>query len=144
VRHGGPIDADVAFIVESKELFSGELRAVVHDNGVQDSKAMDDVKEEQHGLLGLDHRDRLSLYPLYKLVYGDKKVCIAPGHSIERFDHIKPLDRKQPRDEDHLECLSQQVGLSSVVLTPFVGAHNLFNVGYCGWPVKALLEHICN
>ena len=46
VRHGGPIDADVVCIVELGELFPSELRVVVRDNGVQDSKAMDDVKEE--------------------------------------------------------------------------------------------------
>jgi len=46
MRHGGPIDADVVFIVELDELLFGELRAVVHDNGVWDPKAMDDVKEE--------------------------------------------------------------------------------------------------
>ena len=53
VCHGGPIDADVVFIVELEELCPGELRAIVHDNGVQDSKAMDDVKEEQHACLDL-------------------------------------------------------------------------------------------
>ena len=84
VRHGGPIDIDVVFIAESEELHSGELRAIVHDNGVQYSKAMEDIKEEQHGLLGLDHRDRSSLYPLHKLVYGDKQMRIAPGHPLER------------------------------------------------------------
>ena len=46
VRHGGPIDADVVFITESDDLLLGELRAVVHDNGVRDSKAMNDVEEE--------------------------------------------------------------------------------------------------
>ena len=46
VRHNGPIDVDMVFITESKELFLGELRVVVRDNGVWDSKAMDDVKEE--------------------------------------------------------------------------------------------------
>ena len=40
------------FIVESKEFLAGELHAVVHDNGVWYQKAMDDVEEEQHGLLG--------------------------------------------------------------------------------------------
>ena len=30
------------------------------------------------------------------------------------------------------------MGLPSVVLTPFTGAHNLFSVGYCGRPVEAL------
>ena len=70
--HGVPIDVDVVFIAESDKLLSSELCAIVYDNGVRDSKAMDDVKEEQHDLLGLDHEDRSSLYPLCKLVYGDK------------------------------------------------------------------------
>ena len=90
VCHSGLIDVDVLFIIESEELFPGELRAVVRDNGVWDSKMMNDVKEEQHGLLGLDHRDRSSLYPLCKLVYGDKQVHISPRRSLERSDHIEP------------------------------------------------------
>ena len=40
--------------VESKELLSGELCVIVPNDGVWDSKAMDDVEEEQHGLLGFD------------------------------------------------------------------------------------------
>ena len=72
MRHGSPIDTDVIFIIELEELLLGELRAVVHDDGVRDSKAKDDVHEEQHGLLRFDHGDRLSLYPLRELVHGDK------------------------------------------------------------------------
>ena len=72
MRDGGPIDLDVVFIIESKELLSSELRAIVHDDGVWDSKVMDDVEEEQHGLLGFDHGDWPSLYPFYELVHGDK------------------------------------------------------------------------
>ena len=54
VHYGAPIDADVIFITELEELLLGELHAVVRDNGVRYSKAMDDIKEEQHGLLELD------------------------------------------------------------------------------------------
>ena len=90
---------------------------------------MDDVKEKQHGLLGLDRGDWSSLYPLCKLVYGDKQVCIAPGCPLERSDQIEPLDHEWPRDGDRLERLGRQVGLLSIVLTPFTGAHNLFSVG---------------
>ena len=49
---GGPIDSDVLFITESNKLPAGELCAVIYDDGVWYSKAMDDVEEEQHGLLG--------------------------------------------------------------------------------------------
>ena len=69
---------DVIFIAKSKELLPSELRAVVHDDGVQNSKAMDDVEEEQHGLLRFDLGDRQSFYLLCKLVYGDKQVGVAP------------------------------------------------------------------
>ena len=58
VRDGGPIDPDVLFIAESNELPAGELCAIVCDDGVWYSKAMDDVEEEQHGLLRLDRGDR--------------------------------------------------------------------------------------
>ena len=68
---------------------------------------MDNVEEEQHGLLGLDRRDRPSLYPLCKPVYGDKQVGIAPGRPFERSDQIKPLDCEWPRDGDRLECLGR-------------------------------------
>ena len=98
VLHGSPINADVVFIIESEELLSGELRVIVCDDGVRDSKVMDDVEEEQHSLLGLDRGDRSSLYPLCKLVYGDKQVRIAPGRPLERSDHIEPSDRERPRD----------------------------------------------
>ena len=94
VHHGGPIDAEVVFVVESKELHSGELRVIVHDDGVWDPKAMDDVEEEYHGLLGLDCGDWSSLYPLCKLVYGDKQVCIALGRPLERSNQIEPPDRE--------------------------------------------------
>ena len=57
MRDGGPIDPDVLFIAESNELLVGELRAIVCDDGVWYSKAMDDVEEEQHSLLGLDCGD---------------------------------------------------------------------------------------
>jgi len=70
VRDGGPIDPDVLFTVELKEFSNGELCAVVRDDGVWYSKAMDDVKEEQHGLLGFDHRDQPSFDPFCELVSG--------------------------------------------------------------------------
>ena len=54
VHDGGPIDPNVVFIVESKELLASELRAIVRNDGVWDSEEMDDVEEEQHGLLEFD------------------------------------------------------------------------------------------
>ena len=72
VRDSGPIDPDVLFIAELNEFLAGELCAIVRDDGVQYSKAMDDVEEQQHSLLGFDYGDRPSFYPFCELVYGDK------------------------------------------------------------------------
>ena len=107
MRDSGPIDLDVLFITESKEFLTGELSAVVHDDEVRYSKAMDDIKEEPHGLLRLDREYRSGLYRLYKLVYGDKQVRIAPERPLERSDQIEPPDHERPRDGDCLEHLDQ-------------------------------------
>ena len=44
--YGGPVDVDVMFIAKSEELLASELCTIVRDDGVWDSKAMDDVEEE--------------------------------------------------------------------------------------------------
>ena len=72
MHDGGPIDPDVVFIIELKELLAGELHVIVCDDGVRYSKVMDDVKEEQHSLLVLDYGDWPSFDLFCELVYGDK------------------------------------------------------------------------
>ena len=57
-------------------------------------------------------------------------------------NQIEPPDHERPRDGDHLEGLGQDVSLPSIVLAPFVGAHDLFGVGYCSGPIEALSECI--
>ena len=68
----------------------------------------------------------------------------APGCLFEWPNQVKPPDREGPHDGDHLECLGREVSLPSVVLTPFVGAHDLLDVGYCSGPVEALSKCISN
>jgi hypothetical protein len=72
VRHGGPVDTNVVVITELEEFIPRELRAIVHDDGIWESKAVDEVEEELHGLLRFDLRDRPSFYPLHELVHSDK------------------------------------------------------------------------
>ena len=107
MHDSGPINPDVVFIIESKELLFGELCTIVRDDRVQDSKVMDDVEEEQHSLLGFECGDRPSFYPLCELVYGDKQVGVAPGCLFEWPNQIEPPDHEGPRDGDHLECLGR-------------------------------------
>ena len=82
-RDGSPIDLDVLFITKSNEFLASELCAIIRDDGVWDFEAMDDVEEEQYGLLGLDRGDRSRFYPFCKPVYGDKQVGVAPRRLFE-------------------------------------------------------------
>jgi hypothetical protein len=45
MSHGGPVHPDVMILAEVQELSTGELGAVVGDDGVRDPEAMDDVGE---------------------------------------------------------------------------------------------------
>jgi hypothetical protein len=54
VSHGGPVHTDVVAFAKVQELFPSELGAIVSDDGVWDPKAMDDICEERHRLLGPD------------------------------------------------------------------------------------------
>ena len=96
---------DVVFVAESDEPLSGELHAIVCDDGVWNSKAMDDVEEEQHGLLDFDRGYWSSFNPFCKLVYGDKQVGKTPRPLFEWPNQVEPPDHKGPRDGDHLESL---------------------------------------
>jgi hypothetical protein len=73
-------------IAESEEFLLCELHAVVHDYGVWDPEAVDDVCEEFDSFFGPDLRDRPSLYLLGELAYNNKQVGMAPGHLLEGLD----------------------------------------------------------
>jgi hypothetical protein len=62
----------MVIVTESGEFLPRELCDVVYDYGVWDPKAVDDVHEEFHDLFRLDLHDRLGLYLLCELVYGNK------------------------------------------------------------------------
>ena len=84
MRDSGLIDPDVVFIVESNEFLAGKLCAIVCDDGVRYSEAMDDVEEEHHCLIGLDRGDQPSFDPFCELVYGDKQVGVSLERLFER------------------------------------------------------------
>jgi hypothetical protein len=54
VSYGDPVHPDVVILAEVQELSTGELGAIVGDDGVRDPKAMDDVGEERHRLFRPD------------------------------------------------------------------------------------------
>jgi hypothetical protein len=63
---------------------------------------------------------------------------LSIGHLLEGPIQIEPPDRECPHDGDRMECLGWQVGLPSIVLTPFTGAHYLLGIGHRGGLAEAL------
>jgi hypothetical protein len=66
-------------VVEFQEPFAGELGVVVRDDVVGNLKAMNDVDEEQRGLLRSDIGNGAGLDALGKLVNGNEQVGEAPS-----------------------------------------------------------------
>jgi hypothetical protein len=69
-------------VAEIQEPLADELGVVVRDDAVGNPKAMNDVGEEQHGLLRPDVGDGSGLDPLGKFVDGDEQVGEASGHFL--------------------------------------------------------------
>ena len=70
---------------------------------------------------------------------GKAPECLGLG-----ADHVQPPDCERPRHGNGLECLSWHVGLPSVELAPFTGAHDLIGVGDRRWPVEPLAKGVPN
>jgi hypothetical protein len=79
-------------------------------------KAMNDVGEEQHGLLRSDVGNGAGLDPLGKLVNGDEQVGEAPICFLQGSDQVEPLNDERPCDGNGLQGMSWEMGLPWVVL----------------------------
>src|SRR5688572_33196951 len=124
MSHGGPVHPDVVILAKIQEFSTGELGAVVGDDGVRDPKAMDDVGEERHRLLGPDAVQRSDLDPLGEFADGDQQVRVAPGRLLQGTDEVQTPYGEGPGDGYRLQSLSGQVGLLRIELAPFTGADN--------------------
>jgi hypothetical protein len=69
-------------------------------------------------------------------------VGVAPGCLSQGPDDVQPPNGEGPRDWNHLEGVSQEIGLAGVKLAPFASAYNLAGVGNRGRPVEALAVRI--
>ena len=114
---------DVVVVAERQELVAGELRPIVGDDGIWDSEPVDDIRKEQHCLLGFDLGDWTSLDPFGEFVDGYEHMGIAPGCLLQRPNHVQPPHGEWPCDRDGLEGLGREVRLSSVVLASFARAY---------------------
>jgi hypothetical protein len=69
----------VVVVIELQEFSADELRFVVGDDGIRNSKAVDDIYEEQHRLLRPNFGDRASFDLLGELIHGDEHMRVALG-----------------------------------------------------------------
>jgi hypothetical protein len=76
----------VVVVVEIQKLFTSELGAIVRDDAVGNSKAVDDVGKKEHSLLRPNAGDRTGLDPLGKFVNGDEQVGEAASCPFQGSD----------------------------------------------------------
>jgi hypothetical protein len=81
---------------------------------------------------------------LEKLVDRDQQVGEAPGRHPQGPDDVQPPHSERPCYGDGLQDMRGKVGLASVELAPFAGAHDLAGIRDRGGPVKALTERVAN
>jgi hypothetical protein len=86
MSHGRPEHTDVVVVAEIQKLFTSELGAIIRDDAVGNSKAVDDVSNKEHSLLRPDAGDRTGLDPLGKFVNGDEQVGEATSYPFQGSD----------------------------------------------------------
>jgi hypothetical protein len=74
MSNGRPEHTDVVVVAEIQKLFTSKLGVIIRDDTVEDPKAVDDVGEKEHSLLGPDAGDRAGLDPLGEFVDGNEQV----------------------------------------------------------------------
>jgi hypothetical protein len=114
---------DVVAVAEIQKLFTSELGAIVCDDTVGDPKAMNNVGEEEHSLLGPDAGDRAGLDPLGEFVDCDEQVGEAASCPFQWSDKVEPPNGKRPCDGDSLQGMCRKMGSSRIVLTTLAGAY---------------------
>jgi hypothetical protein len=102
VGNNRPVHTDVVVVAEVEEFLPRELGAVVSDDRVRYTEAIDYVSEEQDRLLGVDVDDGSSLDPLQELVDRNEEVGEAPRRLSEWPHHVEVPDGERPRDGDGL------------------------------------------
>jgi hypothetical protein len=86
MSHGRPEHTDVVVVAKIQKLFTSELGAIIRDDAVGNSKAVDDVGKKEHSLLRPKAGDRTGLDPLGKFVDGDEQVGEAANCPFQGSD----------------------------------------------------------
>jgi hypothetical protein len=123
MSYGRPEHTNVVVVAEIQKLFTSKLGVIVRDDTVGNPKAVDDVGEKEHSLLGPDAGDRMGLDPLGKFVNCNEQVGEAASCPFQGSDQVKPPNSERPCDGDSLQSMSQEMGLTSIVLAAFAGAY---------------------
>lgn len=77
VSHGGVANAGADFFTIFHEGMAGELRAMVGDDAVWDSKSGDDALDELNGEVLVNLGNLLGLRPLSEFIDGDVEVFVT-------------------------------------------------------------------
>jgi hypothetical protein len=132
----------VVVVAKLQEFSIGKLGDIVGDDGVRQSKPVDDVCENGHGLLCPKICDWACLDPLGEFVHGNQQVgvaCFSQGP-----DDVQPPHGERPCDGYDLQGVSREIGLAGIKLAPLAGAHDLVGINDYGGPIEALAERVAH
>jgi hypothetical protein len=96
----------VVVVIEIQKLFTSKLGAIVCNDTVGNPKAVNDVGEKEHGLLGPDAGDRTGLDLLGKFVNCNEQVGETASCPFHGPDKVEPPNSKRPCDGDGLQGLA--------------------------------------
>jgi hypothetical protein len=113
----------VVVVTEIQKLFTSKLGAIVRDDTVGNSKAVDNVGEKEHSLLEPDAGDRPGLDPFGEFIDGNEQVGETTSCPFQWPDKVEPPNGKRPCDGDGLQGMSWKMGLSRIVLATFAEAY---------------------
>jgi hypothetical protein len=102
ISDGGKADLDAGRCAVLPEQSASELTAVICDDAVRHTKKADQPTDELDCRTGQNSAHRVHLHPLGKLVDGDVKVAVAPLHSREWTQDVKPPKSEGPSERDGL------------------------------------------
>lgn len=140
VRDRSKVEIDSYFLIVLSEGVVGELRAIVSDDAVRDSKvannSMDELDLSARSYLGDGH----GFGPLCELVDGDEEIIIAPSYSGEWSQDIQHPDGEGPQEGNGLEGLSRLMDLLGVELASLTESDLLHGILKSSWLVETLPE----
>jgi hypothetical protein len=127
-------DLDACIFIELPELVGREIWSQIHDDGVREAEAMQDIGDEVNDSIGYELGYQLVLDPLGKLVDSHQYMGETAWRRCEGPNHIKAPASKRPGWWYGDETVSWDMRMLAKELAVLASPHEILNIGHCGGP----------